>query len=81
MAELIHMPDQMTKEQMVGLFQELLIRIEVGDSWEGWIEWLLPDASAPADIVAEVRARYRIGNTEGQGGMRFVGELVEQPSE
>ena len=81
MPELIHTPDLMTKAQMVDLFQELLIRIEVGDSFEGWVEWLLPGLDAPPDIVGAVRARYRIGNTEGQGGMRFVGELVEKPDE
>lgn len=72
-------PEPMTKEQLVALFTDLLTRIDLGDTWEGFVEWLLPDPDEVADdVVAEVRARYRVGNTEGQGGMRFIGELVER---
>jgi hypothetical protein len=79
MAELVQQPEPMTKAQMVELFTDLLMRIDLGDSWEGFVEWNMPDPDVDADVVAMVVARYRIGNREGQGGMRFIGPLVEKP--
>jgi hypothetical protein len=64
----------MTKEQLLAVIDDMRAHIAVGDSWEGFLAWRLPDPIDPPNIVAQVDARYRIGNIDGsQGGMRIVG--------
>jgi hypothetical protein len=63
----------MSHEDLVALLSDVAQRVRTGDSFEGFIQWLLPeDRDAPARSF-DVLARYRIGNTMGQGGMRIVG--------
>lgn len=47
-------------------------RVAENDSWEGTITWTLPDDDEPELEGAEfgLMARYRIGNRDGQGGLR-----------
>lgn len=78
----------MTQEELAAVFDELAALVRAKDSWEGLIEYLMPEMGPgipdpPPEIYANVRARYRIGNSMGQGGMRFVGGLVskEKPTE
>lgn len=68
--------EPMTQRDMEALFADLLTRVTAGDSWEGYINWLLPEEGAPAGTVAMVHARYRVGNTAGQGGMRVIGGMT-----
>ena len=71
-----HHPQAMTSAQLAALLQNIINAIETGDSWEGFIEYLMPDEDTPKEYQYLVRARYRIGNADGsQGGMRFIGEL------
>jgi hypothetical protein len=65
--------------------------VEAGDSFEGSIEYLLPDVPdwaqrgepPPADFTSDdvlMRCSYRVGNRHGQGGLRIIGSINE-PSE
>jgi hypothetical protein len=81
MGELVQQYVPMTKVELVSLFDGLAQLVGEGDSFEGFVEYQMPDVGPgipdpPPEVYANVRARYRIGNSMGQGGMRFVGELV-----
>lgn len=64
--------EPVTKEQLLAV-NDIRDRIKHGDSFEGFLNYLLPEPSDPSEIVARLEARYRIGNSEGQGGMRMIG--------
>lgn len=69
-------PARMTYEQLADVLADMAVRARSGDSFEGHIEYLLPeDADAPA---VDVTATYRVGNHMGQGGMRIIGEIPPQ---
>lgn len=69
-----HRAEYQSREEFVGVLQEVVRRVEAGDSLEGFIEYALPDEGDGPDGF-RVRARFRVGNLQGQGGMRIVGEL------
>lgn len=62
-----------TQAELLEIIDDMRARVAEGDSWEGYLNWLIPEPSYPRDIVALVEARYRIGNLQGQGGMRMIG--------
>lgn len=69
-------PIGMTQEQLVHLLQDITQAIEHGDSFEGNLEYLMPDEKdyeANPGVQFMVRGAYRVGNSMGQGGMRFIG--------
>lgn len=71
--------EPLNQRDMEALFADLLTRITAGDSFEGYVNWLLPDPDdgVPEGTVAMVHARYRVGNSDGsQGGMRVIGGLA-----
>lgn len=67
-------PLEMSYEQLAALLEDMAHRARVGDSYEGHIEYLMPEEDGGPDKVL-VRGAYRIGNTEGQGGMRLIGTV------
>lgn len=67
-------PQPMSKSTLLLLIADMQEHIEADDSWEGWIEYLMPD-NPEEGVDFQVRASYRIGNLEGQGGMRMIGEI------
>lgn len=72
-----HYPALLSKEQLSKLLRHMAELVETGDSFEGSLEYLIPDID-PEPKEGEdfaVTARFRIGNLDGQGGMRFIGEL------
>lgn len=70
-------PVNMSHEDLLAVLDDIRSRVAQGDSFEGHIEWLLPeDDDAPARSF-DVQASYRVGNTMGQGGMRMIGEWRE----
>jgi hypothetical protein len=74
-------PVNISREALIGILEDILNRVRAGDSFEGSIEYLLPeDMDAPARSF-DVRASYRIGNTMGQGGLRMIGEMREVPDD
>lgn len=75
-------PVPATKEELLGILDDMRARVESGDSFEGSVEYLMPEPGDPPEAQFRVRAAWRVGNTMGQGGMRMVGSLEPQlPSE
>lgn len=67
-------PIYQTREQLVTVLRDMTDRVEQGDSFEGYVEYLLPDPGDPPDGF-RVKGSYRIGNLQGQGGMRITGRF------
>ena len=76
-----NMPVFFTRGQLVRTLREMADRVEVGDSFEGNIEYTMPWSEEIGDPETDhadgfrVRAAYRVGNLQGQGGMRMIGEI------
>lgn len=64
----------MSAPELAATLRDMAARVEQLDSFEGSIEYLMPDEQDP-ECYAMVRASYRIGNQMGQGGMRLVGKV------
>lgn len=65
-------PVTMTHAQLCGILEDVSRRVQSGDSLEGSVSWAIPeDEAAPAGSF-DVLASYRVGNREGQGGMRMI---------
>lgn len=62
-----------TQQELLAILDDIRELVLRGDSWEGYLNYVLPDENDPANIYARVEARYRVGNLEGQGGMRMIG--------
>ena len=80
MPNMNHHPELMTYPALADLLEAIAALVRAGDSWEGFVEYLIPaehthDGDGDHALTVDVRARYRIGNLDGQGGYRFVGEL------
>jgi hypothetical protein len=67
-------PVPMSQETFVAILEDITAHVQAGDSFEGFIEYLMPESVEEGKDFA-VRASYRIGNLQGQGGMRMIGEL------
>lgn len=65
----------MTKDELVALLIDIVERVKIGDSFEGFVNYLMPDTD-DSNVYAMVHARYRVGNRDGQGGMRVIGNLT-----
>jgi hypothetical protein len=64
-------PAPASTEDLTAVLHDALERVSIGDSFEGFVEWLMPfDEPELAGADFAVRARYRVGNLHGQGGMR-----------
>lgn len=73
MSELWHAPASLTAEDLIAVVDDFAQGVRTGDTLEGFLEITLGDEDR-----FDVRARYRIGNLDGQGGYRMVGEFVER---
>lgn len=58
----------LNKEELVSVLKNMIERIEADDSYEGNITYLMGKP-----FTFEVQSAYRIGNREGQGGWRMIG--------
>jgi hypothetical protein len=62
---------KMNTKTLVELLADIAKRVEAGDSFEGSLSYTcMQEHLGPNEW--EVQASYRIGNTEGQGGMRII---------
>ena len=68
------LPEPKSAEELAAILRNMADHVEALDSFEGSIEYLMPDEADP-ECYAMVRASYRIGNRHGQGGMRLVGRI------
>ncbi|MFB6675556.1 hypothetical protein ACFCWG_24660 [Streptomyces sp. NPDC056390] len=60
----------MSREELVSLLDDMSKRVAAGDSFEGKLQYLL---GADKEKPFEVAALYRIDNRLGQGSTRLVG--------
>lgn len=73
-------PEPMTADQFVAVLEDVLDRVRTGDSFEGNLQYLMPipddgQPDFPAEIAFLVSGSYRVGNSQGQGGMRMIGSI------
>ena len=74
-------PELMTTEELAAILFEMGAKVLAGDSFEGSIEYLLPEPPEhkgdpePDPNLVHVRGAYRVGNLQGQGGMRMIGTV------
>jgi len=74
-----------TYAELSNILSSITHHVQAGDSFEGYIEYAMTDIDhecqkVPCDHVM-VRAGFRVGNSQGQGGMRFVGDFYGEDSE
>lgn len=62
----------MSRDDLVALLDDIRNRVATGDSFEGNVQYLISDRDHPFDVAAS----YRVGNSAGQGGVRMVGVPV-----
>ena len=63
----------LSREDLLAILNEIRAGVASGDTLEGSIEFLLNYDDEPASLPYDVRANYRVGNLQGQGGMRMLG--------
>jgi hypothetical protein len=70
-------PVGQTKAELLHTLDDIRASVAADDSFEGFIEYLMPGPQGTnPDADFEVRASYRIGNSQGQGGVRMIGEMA-----
>ncbi|MFZ2240074.1 MAG: hypothetical protein WAV90_11075 [Gordonia amarae] len=81
MSEQQFLPSYLTVDEFLAVLDDIRARVAVGDSLEGSLSWEFPWSAGMGYPVTDpvgpgfrVRASYRIGNTQGQGGYRMLGE-------
>ena len=71
-------PEPMSHDQLADILGDVAAAVRAGDSFEGSIEWMLPDEPGGAECL--VRGAWRLGNARhGQGFMRTLGHIVPTP--
>jgi hypothetical protein len=75
-------PEPCSKETLLMLLDDIRAHVEADDSFEGFVEYTMPWSEEIGDPMTDgpdtnfrVRASYRIGNSQGQGGMRMIGKI------
>lgn len=72
-------PVAASTDQLLAYLDDIRARVASHDSFEGSIEYLMPtpdEAEGNPDCHFMVRGAWRIGNSQGQGGMRMVGTIA-----
>lgn len=77
-SEMQMVPVNLSHEDLLAVLDEIRARVAAGDSFEGSIEYLMPEDPDAPPRSFDVRASYRTGNSMGQGGMRVIGEWRER---
>lgn len=68
----------MSRDDLGAFLADLATRVREGDSIEGSLEYSIPSNKDDWDRGLEVVASVRIGNLDGQGGIRLI-EPTELP--
>jgi len=72
---------RLAKADLLVVLRDMAERVEADDSFEGSVEWTCIDPETVSDDLEPgefmVRAFWRVGNSEGQGGARIVGTVEE----
>lgn len=69
-------PVNMGQNDLLEVLDDIRSHVAAGDSFEGSIEYSIPEDENAPPRTFDVRGAYRIGNSMGQGGMRLVGEVA-----
>jgi len=69
-------PVFVTKDELLAIIDDIRARVRHDDSFEGFLNYLMPEENDDPSGF-RVEARYRIGNSMGQGGMRMIMEQVD----
>lgn len=83
-----NLPIATTYEGVADVLRNMADHVAAGDSFEGSIEYQMPDVPDWAqrgepkpdgwvDDEVLMRCSYRVGNSQGQGGVRIVGSINE----
>lgn len=66
-----NLPVALSTDELIEALEDVIAHLREHDSFGGFLEYdALTEVPEGKDFM--VRAGYRIGNSEGQGGMRFV---------
>lgn len=64
-------PAPASTDELESTLRDALEHVVIGDSWEGTITWSMPlDEPELEGAEFGLVARYRVGNLQGQGGLR-----------
>jgi hypothetical protein len=67
-------------DDVVGVLEDAAERVGMGDSFEGTITWEMPTGEPELEGADfGLIARYRIGNLQGQGGLRVFTKADDGP--
>jgi hypothetical protein len=66
-------PIEMTPDQLADTLEDMARVVRAADSFEGNIVYEPWERGGPGYLVQGV---YRVGNREGQGGMRIIGDMA-----
>lgn len=73
-------PKPVTQDELVDLLEFITASVKAGDSFEGSLEYMMPDpedydehADPRTHPYAMVMGAVRTGNAMGQGGVMFIG--------
>jgi hypothetical protein len=67
------MTANLTREALLAVLDEIRSGVASGDTLEGSIQFTLNCDEPPAAHPYDAQAAYRVGNLQGQGGMRLIG--------
>lgn len=70
--------EPLNKAELLAVVDEIRTRIEADDSWEGYLNYVICEEDDPPDTYARVEARFRVGNSMGQGGMKMIGVDIDE---
>jgi hypothetical protein len=71
-------PAPVSRDGLLATLDDIRDHVARGDSFEGFLNYTMPEPDDPDDVEFRLEARYRVGNLQGQGGMRIIGDLVEE---
>ena len=69
-------PVILNRGQLIDVVTDILNGINSGDTLEGSVEFLM-NLDGDSEPRWNVQASYRVGNLNGQGGLRLVGEVED----
>jgi hypothetical protein len=69
-------PEPVSKATLLAVLDDIRAHVEEGDSFEGYLEYAMPEMDDdPDEVDFRLKAGYRIGNLQGQGGFRMIGKV------
>ena len=69
--------EPVSKNRLIEILEDILQHVKDDDSTEGFLNYLAPELDDGPEVYARVEARYRVGNRDGQGGMKMIGVEVK----